>query len=252
MAHQEHNIAALRRLFDGRHVTFVHFNSTKAAYGLGSGDQEMGNAHCRYTFGPRHDWLGFLDTDEFLHVVADEAPNPTGSLHRLLEAQPPDVSVISFFSVMFAESGCAAAPFDRLGQTLRWHDYCTGRSHNTHWRHKVFFRPSRVLWVGVHWVMENDGSLLFGKYLTLPTSVAYFKHTGWSLTGAGSKRGTGVLQACKGRDGWFNGSRSRNGESRKDWYSRLTRTPGIGTVHDSGTLWAVPVIQRLLAKVHAA
>ena len=83
--------------------------------------------------------------------------------------------VISFFSVMFAESG-AAAPFDRLGQTLRWHDYCTGRSHNTHWRHKVFFRPSRVLWVGVHWVMENDGSLLFGKYLTLPTSVVFQAH----------------------------------------------------------------------------
>ena len=248
---EQHNVAALRTLFDGRRVTIVHFNSTKAAHGFGSGDQEVGNAHCHYTFGPRHNWLGFFDTDEFLHVVADAAPNPTGSLRRLLEVQPPDVSVLSFYSVMFAESGCAAAPFDRLGQTLRWHDHCQGKSSNRHWRHKVFFRPLQVLWVGVHWVMENDGSLLGGKYLTLPTSVAYFKHTGWSLTGAGSKRGIGLLQACKGRDGWFNNSSSHPGESRPDWYARLSRVPGVGTVHDAGTLWAVPVIQRLLTSTLA-
>lgn len=112
--------------------------------------------HAVMTFGPRCDWMGFLDIDEFVSLP------PGVTLPAFLAGFPPEAEEVVLFWRMFGHSGHRARPAGLVTQNFV-------RCDPNLWQiAKCFVRPERVRTMFVHHAETIDRRSVDEKGRSIP------------------------------------------------------------------------------------
>lgn len=135
---------------------------------------------CVQQNNPKHDFMGIFDPDEFFWRAPSQEP-----LSDFLSGLVGDKAAAAKFDRLHFPRVCQVEPFVGAKSKLHWPEVNMD---------KTIVMTNRTQVVGVHQLILPEGA--YEKYVTVPTSTAYWKHVRHEEVGCGGLLDNETLSAA--------------------------------------------------------